>query len=111
VSESANIANTAAIPKTGTRALANLSPRQIMRPNNAKAARRLPRPILPGGRNPYRGTLVVVFTFMVVLAAPLVVARVPDPKVQVMPGTDEQDKVTLLVKPPAGVTVTITGVD
>jgi hypothetical protein len=67
--------------------------------------------MLPGGRNPYRGTLVVVFIFMVVLATPLVVASVPEPKVHVMPGTDEQDKVTLLVKPPAGVTVTITGAD
>lgn len=68
-------------------------------------------PMLPGGRNPYRGTLVVVFMFMVVLAIPLMVARVADPKVHVTPGTDEQDKVTLLLNPPDGVTVTITGAD
>ena len=67
--------------------------------------------MLPGGRKPYRGTVGVVFTFMVVLAAPAVVTRFAEPNVQVMPGTDEQDNVTLLAKPPAGVTVTITGAD
>ena len=67
--------------------------------------------MLSGGKRPYRGTFVVVFTFMVVLAGPLAVARVAEPKVHVMPETAEQDKVTLPVKPPAGVTVTITGAD
>jgi hypothetical protein len=48
---------------------------------------------------------------MVVLAGPLAVARVAEPKVHVMPESAEQDKVTLPVKPPAGVTVTMTGAD
>jgi hypothetical protein len=67
--------------------------------------------MLPGGRNPYRGTPVVVFTFMVVLATPLLVNKVAEPKVHVTPGTDVQDKLTLPVNPPDGVTVTITGAD
>ena len=67
--------------------------------------------MLPGGKNPYRGTLVVVCTFMVVLAIPLMVVKVAEPKVHVTPGTDAQDKFTLLLNPPDGVTVTITGAD
>jgi hypothetical protein len=67
--------------------------------------------MLPGGRNPYRGTVLAVFTFMLVLAIPLVIAKVDEPKVQVTPGTDTQDKLTLPVNPPDGVTVTITGAD
>ena len=49
------------------------------------------------------------FTFMVILAAPLVVASVAEPKVHVIPETDEQDKLTSGLKPPVGVTVTIPG--
>jgi hypothetical protein len=52
-----------------------------------------------------------VFIFTVVLATPLAVPKVAEPKVHVTPGTDEQDKLTLPVNPPAGVTVTITGAD
>jgi hypothetical protein len=48
---------------------------------------------------------------IVVLAIPLVIAKVDEPKLQVTPGTDEQDKATLPVKPPDGATVTITGAD
>src|SRR5579863_2499805 len=48
---------------------------------------------------------------MVVLAAPLLVDSVAELNVHVMPETDMQDKVTLLLKPPDGVTVTVTGVD
>jgi hypothetical protein len=49
---------------------------------------------------------------MVVLAGPLAVARVADPKVHVRPGTvDEQDNATLPAKPLDGVTINVTGTD
>jgi hypothetical protein len=83
-----------------------------VRLRSAKTARKPPRPVLPGGRSPYRGTFIAVFTVMVVLAIPLVTANVAEPKVHEMPGTaDEQDRATLPVKPPDGVTVTISGED
>lgn len=49
--------------------------------------------------------------FMEVLAIPLMVAKVADPNVHVTPGTDAQDKLTVLLNPPDGETVTITGAD
>ena len=82
-----------------------------MRPSSVKAAMRPPKPVPPICKNPYRGTDVVVFTVMVVLATPFVVAMVAEPNVHVMPGTDAQDRVTLLANPAVGVTVTITGAD
>ena len=109
--ENANAASTAAVTVTGMRARLSFTLREIRKTNTAKAARRPPRSMPPGSRNPYRGTLLIVFMVIVVLAAPPVVASVAEPKVHVMPGTEEQDNVTLPLKPFDGVTVTITGAD
>lgn len=110
-STKAIIAPAAVAFSTKVRGIRTLLMLHIAMPNKTKAARREHGPSNVGTTSPYRETVVEVVTASVVLAAPLAGVTVAGLKAQVTPATGEQENVTLFEKPPAGVTVSINGVD
>lgn len=83
----------------------------IARLHNPKPMTSAHGPIMPGVNTPKCEIVAEVVTVNLVLAPPLAGVTVAGLKLQVIPETGRQEKVTLFAKPPVGVTVSMNCVD